>query len=106
MGVVYYKTQSRKGVFLGYMPGTTQNIIWLDDETKRIKYATHARFDEGMNDVPINKIPPNVQLLQRSEYGKRPAKDQEETNSNDWLHQINKTISLLASTGSCSAAPP
>ena len=57
------------------MPGTTQNIIWLDDETKRIKYATHARFDEGMNDVPINKIPPNVQLLQRSEYGKRPAKD-------------------------------
>ena len=33
--------------------------------------ATHVRFDEGMNDLPIDKIPPNVQLLQRSEFGHR-----------------------------------
>ena len=26
---------------------------------------------QGMNDLPIDKVPPNVQLLQRSKFGKR-----------------------------------
>ena len=54
---------SRKGVFLGYVPNTTQNILWYDVETSRIKIATHARFDEGMNDLPVTELPPNVAHL-------------------------------------------
>ena len=51
---------SKKGIFLGYVPYTTRNILWYDLETSKVKIATHARFDEGMNDLPISDIPPNV----------------------------------------------
>ena len=44
---------SRKGIFLGFLPNTTKNIIWYDCESTRIKIAKHARFDEGMNDLPL-----------------------------------------------------
>ena len=36
------KPNSRKGIFLGYVPYTTRNILWYDVETSRIKIATHA----------------------------------------------------------------
>jgi hypothetical protein len=52
---------SRKGIFLGYVPGTTKNILWYDVETHLTKIAKHAQFDEGMNDLPADAIPPNVQ---------------------------------------------
>ena len=73
-----YRPNSKKGIFLGYMPHTTRNMMWHDPETNRIKIATHARFDEGMNDLDINSIPPNVQQLQRSDDGVRPEKDPKE----------------------------
>ena len=38
-------------------------------ETVRVKIAFHARFDEGMNDLPHDAIPPNVQHLQRVQHG-------------------------------------
>ena len=41
-----------KGVFLGFLPGTTKNILWYHPETARVKIAKHARFDEGMDDLP------------------------------------------------------
>jgi hypothetical protein len=56
---------ARKGIFLGYLPHTTKNLLWYDLETHRVKIAFHARFDEGMNDLPADSIPPNVQHLQR-----------------------------------------
>ena len=77
-----YKTNSRKGTFLGYTPHTTRNIIWYDGETDRIKIASHARFDEGMNDLPISEIPPNVQQLQRSNDGNPIAQDKEDIDKN------------------------
>ena len=55
---------SRKGIFLGYLPQTTKNILWYDIETDCVKIASHACFDEGMNDLPIDAIPPNITHLQ------------------------------------------
>ena len=43
--------------------------MWYDVQTDRVKIATHCRFDEGMNDLPIEALPPNVQYLLRSEGG-------------------------------------
>ena len=63
------KPNSRKGIFLGYVPHTTHNILWYDVETSRIKIATHARFDEGMNDLPVTDMPPNVSHLLRTDDG-------------------------------------
>lgn len=60
------KPNARKGIFLGFIPNTTRNIIWFDEETHKIKSASHARFDEGMNDLPLTSLPPNVVHLQRT----------------------------------------
>ena len=62
-------TNSRKGIFLGYVPYTTRNILWYDVETHRVKIATHARFDEGFNDLPFSDVPPNGQHLMRTDDG-------------------------------------
>ena len=61
---------SRKGVFLGFVPYSTRNILWYDVETNRVKIAFHARFDEGMNDLPFESLPPNVKHLQRTDEDK------------------------------------
>ena len=44
---------SCKGIFLGFIPNTTCNILWFNLETEQVKIAKHAKFDEGMNDLPI-----------------------------------------------------
>lgn len=58
-------SHTRPGIFLGYNE-TMKNIYWYDVETNQVKTASHARFDEGMVDLP--DPPPNVQLLQRVEH--------------------------------------
>ena len=60
-------SNSWKGIFRGYVPYTTQNILWYDPKTHQVKIATHARFDEGHNNIPTNQIPPNTIQLQRTE---------------------------------------
>ena len=60
------KPNSRKGMFLGNVPCTTRNMLWHNPETTRVKAATHARFDEGFNDIPITKVSPNVVHLQQT----------------------------------------
>jgi len=73
-----FRPNSRKGIFLGFLPNTTKNIVWYDPETIRVKTAKHARFDEGMNDLPPADIPPNVVHLQRLQQGDAlPAEDGE-----------------------------
>mmetsp|Transcript_17708 Transcript_17708/g.26862 ORF Transcript_17708/g.26862 Transcript_17708/m.26862 type:complete len:200 (-) Transcript_17708:2195-2794(-) len=64
-----FRINSRKGVFLGFLRNTTKNILWYDAETSKTKIATHARFEEGMNDLPIDCIPPNVVHLQQMQLG-------------------------------------
>lgn len=49
-----FVSASRKGIFLGYIPNTTRNILWYDPETNHVKIAKHARFDEDMNDLPAS----------------------------------------------------
>lgn len=46
-----------KGIFLGYT-ATLKQIYYLECNTNKVKIASHARFDEGMNDLPFDKLPP------------------------------------------------
>ena len=55
------------------MPHTLRNILWYDTLTTRVKLATHVRFDEGSNYLPVDALPPNVQYILRSENGDRSA---------------------------------
>jgi hypothetical protein len=94
-----FRNNSRKGVFLGFLPNTTKNIIWYDLESSRVKMAKHARFDEGMNDLPFDQIPPNVQHLMRSQHGAPvPPESQEssvaafEFTNNPFSHTISCTL--------------
>jgi hypothetical protein len=48
-----FKDKARKGIFLGYVPHTTRNIIWYDVESERMKIASHCVFDEGFNRIPV-----------------------------------------------------
>ena len=67
---VYVKTPTRKshkldwdkvakGLFLGYT-GTMSQIYYFDLRTKRIKTATHVKYDEGMTDLEMKDKPPNA----------------------------------------------
>ncbi|MCE2995760.1 MAG: hypothetical protein LW863_09190 [Flammeovirgaceae bacterium] len=101
------KPNSRKGIFLGYIPNTRKNILWFDIESQRVKIAKHARFDEGFNDVPITEIPPNVQHLQRARYGERLPTEQTETSIapfecfvSPFSHTLTATVKVKASNAS------
>ena len=54
---------SRLGIFLGYSR-TLKVLYYYDLESAIVKMATHARFDEGMNDL-VDTAPPNVQVLRQ-----------------------------------------
>jgi len=69
-----FKSNARKGIFLGYLPHTNRIIIWYDVETERAKIATHCRFDEGFNNLPADALPINIQHLIRSENRERKIK--------------------------------
>jgi hypothetical protein len=38
-------------------------------KSARVKFAEHAQFDKGMNDIPASDLPPNVQHLQCVQHG-------------------------------------
>lgn len=46
-----------KGIFLGYT-STLKQIYYLECSTNKVKIASHAKFDEGMNDLPLDQLPP------------------------------------------------
>ena len=54
---------SRLGIFLGYSR-SLKILYYYDLASALVKTATHARFDEGMNDLS-SAAPPNVQLLRQ-----------------------------------------
>ena len=58
-----FNDKARKGIFLGYVSHTTQNIIWHNVESQQCKITVHCVFDEGFNDVPIESLCPNAQHL-------------------------------------------
>jgi hypothetical protein len=60
----HLQLHARKGIFRGFLPFTTKNILWYDVETKRVKIAFHAHSDEGMNNLANADLPLNAQHLQ------------------------------------------
>ena len=54
------QTNSQKGIFLGCVPRTTHNILWCDVKTTETKIATHACFNEGMNNLPVINMLPDI----------------------------------------------
>jgi hypothetical protein len=63
---------SKKGQHLGHVPGGTQkNSLWVNDATGRVKLGCHLRFDEGMNDLTLAELPPNMKTLLHS--GEAPS---------------------------------
>ena len=82
------KPTSRKGNFLGYVPHATRNILWHDIETTKIKIATHARFDEGMNDLPVTDVPPNVAHLCQADDGNDVPQDDDELTSQHFAFDV------------------
>ena len=73
-----FKHNIVKGIFLGFIPRTTRNILWYNCETGNVGPASHVTFDEGMNDLPFKMLPPNQHDLERAELGdKFPAKPDE-----------------------------
>ena len=64
-----FKSNSRKGLFLGFLSDTTKNIVYYNQESNRIKKANHFCFDEGFNDLPLQQQPPNVINLRNSNNG-------------------------------------
>ena len=58
-------SESKKGIFLGYVPHTDRLIIWYDVESERVKIATHCKFDEGFNDLLSSELPPGFQQILR-----------------------------------------
>jgi hypothetical protein len=79
-----FKDKARKGIFLGYVPHNTRNIIWYDVGSERMKIASHCVFDEGFNDVPVETLPPNVQhFLRSTDNNKRPTADPDPISNTD-----------------------
>ena len=66
-----FRNNTCKGIFLGFLPHTTRVAMYYNVNSHLVKFATHLRYDKGMNDLPIDSIPPNVQHLLRKEDGKR-----------------------------------
>ena len=67
-----------KGIFLGFVPCMKRNILWYNCDTGHIGPVNHVKFDEGMNDLPFNNLPPNQRDLERAKLGgKFPAEPEE-----------------------------
>jgi len=80
---------SRKGIFLGFIPNNDKNILWYDTETHAVKIAKHVQFDEGMNDLPPDLVPPNVVHLQRTQNGEPLPAETEETSVDQFTFHLN-----------------
>lgn len=89
-----FKSNARKGIFLGFLPHTTKIVMYYGVNSQEIKYATHLRCEKGMNDLPFEEIPLSVQHLQRKEDGKRilPENDFQST---DQLHFFVEPFVIL-----------
>jgi len=80
---------SHKGIFLGFIPNADKNVIWYDTETHVVKIAKHVRFDEEMNDLPPDLVPPNVVHLQRTQNGEPLPAETEETSVDQFTFHLN-----------------
>ena len=70
---------AKKGIFLGFAPRTTRNILWYNPLTSKVSISKHARFDEGFSDLPLELLPPNAIHLNKAGGAPYPAEEQETT---------------------------
>jgi len=80
---------SRKGISLGFIPNTDENVLWYDTEMHVVKIAKPVRFDEGMNDLLPDLVPPYVVHLQRTQTGEPLPAETEETSVNQFTFHLN-----------------
>jgi len=80
---------SCKGIFLGFTLDTDKNIIWYDTKTHVVKIAKHVRFDEGMNNIHPDLVPPNVVHLQHTRNGEPLPAEAEETSVDPFTFHLN-----------------
>jgi len=52
-----------------------KQIYYLEESTNKIKIAAHARFDEGLANVPLNDLPPYARQLRKALGHSVPAAD-------------------------------
>jgi hypothetical protein len=72
-----------------------QKYSLFDLDSKGVKIAYHAQFDEGMNNLPVDSVPPNVLYLQRAQDGLPIPPDTTELDfSSDRLHDIAKDATV------------
>ena len=93
-----FRHNTRKGIFLGFLPNTTRNIMCCDPETNEVKVATRARFDEGMNDLPADQAPPNVQHLQRSQFGEKFPSEPASTEIDEFHFEFHFVLNPFSHT--------
>jgi len=60
-----------------------------------VKIANHARFDEGMNDLPVNAIPPNVQHLACTDDGNTFPAEERVVHASDFQFYVSPFSHLL-----------
>lgn len=58
-----FKSNSCKGIFLGFLLNTTKKIYYYYEESNHINKVSHFVFDEGFNNLPLEKQTPNVIAL-------------------------------------------
>jgi hypothetical protein len=80
-----------RGRFLGYT-STLKQIYYLEHSSSKIKIAANVRFDEGMSNVPLDKLPPYVLQLRRALGQSTPLP----SSSNDYVPPPDD-IDILAS---------
>ena len=73
-----FKHNIVKEIFLGFIPCTVQNILWYNCVTGKIGPTNHVKFDEGMNDLPFNLLPPNQRDLEPVKQGDKFPDESEE----------------------------
>ena len=54
-----FKHNIVRGIFLDFVLHTHRNILWYNYEIGHIGPVNHVWFNEGMNDLPFKRFPPN-----------------------------------------------
>lgn len=70
LALVMLSSNPRKVILLGFLPDKMKNIYYYDKESNCTKIASHFLFDEGFNDLSLDKQPPKVIFLCNTRGGK------------------------------------
>ena len=93
-----FKQDTQQDIFLGYVPHTDCIILYFDKGSGWVKIATHAKFDEGFDDLPVDNLPLNCQQILRLN-GTHIPPDKRELNLSDleflFIYFLTKKLLLF-----------